>query len=168
MFGFGSRRLRSTAAAAALMAALIIPAVANADTGGGNATGATVTFGSISLVGKVVANVTVNITCDPLATIDPNTWLPTTTTAGTINDLNVQLLQAQGRTIDVGNGDSFGGAVICDGSTINRIVLPVYAQVSPWRSGGAVGLARAFIVDAFFIGQDGGSTGNVTVKLGGH
>jgi hypothetical protein len=166
---FRSARPRSWCSAAVaigLAAALLAPAAVSADVGGGGGPGgATISFGSINVVGKLVANVTVNLTCDPLDTLDPNTYQPTTTTVGELNELGVQLLQAQGRTIDTGIGEASGGTLVCDSSTINKVVVQVVAQNSPWHNGGAVGSASVFIGEPFGIDVDGGSTGSVTVKL---
>jgi hypothetical protein len=156
---------RRTALALGLAAALLVPAIAAADTGGGGAGGATISIGSISVVGKLIANVTVNVTCDPLATLDPATYQPTTTTVGHVNDLSVALQQAQGRLIDSGQGDLFGNTVVCDGLTINTLVVPVGAQNSPWHSGQALAYASVSINDSFFVSFDRAHTGPVSVKL---
>ena len=53
------------------------------------------TIGSVKVFAKVVAEVQVQITCDPIPTIDPNTGEPTTSTVGFIEYSWVNVLQAQ-------------------------------------------------------------------------
>ena len=154
------------AAALGLTAALVIPAAASADTGGGKEfSGATITFGAISVSGKLIARVTVNLTCDPLDSLDPDTLEPTTTTAGVVGYLPIQLLQAQGRTIDVGFGEVDSVNVVCDGTTINKLVVPVLAQNAPWHGGAALASGGVVVFEASGIGQDSASVDMVSVRL---
>jgi hypothetical protein len=161
--------------AGALVAALGLPAAALADTTGGVPSiqpafsrDATIQVTSVSVTAKVIATVTISFTCQPFQSYDWNTGETIETTVGHIEDGNATLIQAQGRTIDWGQVQMFGGAVTCDGSTVNRTSAPVTAAVSPWKVGAAVVGASIYVTDE--NGSDSGyaTSGPVTIRLTSH
>jgi hypothetical protein len=157
-------RRRAVGILAMFAAALLFPAAAFADTGGGNNSTATVTISGVKVIAKVVAEVKVNVVCNPIPTIDPYTGEPTTTTSGFIENAGVSLLQAQGRVVASGSG-GFSGQLTCDGSTVNAFSADVPAASLPWKSGSAVASAFVFALDQFGYGATSGVSGNVVVKL---
>lgn len=134
-----------------LMAALAGPGIAAADTIGTSiepafSNNATVEVAAVTFQSKLLVNVTLNVSCEPLVELD---WSgqPTgnTTTDGRLGG-SVQLLQAQGRAIAHGFGSinilNDGIPVTCDGSTFQTNVA-VVSQDLPFKRGDA--LAGVFV-----------------------
>jgi hypothetical protein len=170
-----SRGVRLVLAGAALASVLALPSAALADTTGGTPSiqpaysrDATVQVAAISVTAKVIANVTLTYTCAPFQSYDWDTGQTFETTDGSIEGGQVVVLQAQGRTVDWGLGDVTGRA-ICDGTTVNTVIVPVSAAVSPWKTGSAVAGATIFLSDvATFSDSDAASSGPVAIRLTGH
>ena len=161
-------RLRTLGAALALLVALGGPTAVLAATGGGGGPGTlTVSISDVKVIGKVIAEVRINVVCDPFSIYDPYTGELTTTATGSIEESNVTVLQAQGRAVASGSG-SFFGPLLCDGSTVNAFVADVPATSLPWKNGSAVVSASAWAVDEFFQTGKSGTSGNVLVKLSTH
>ena len=162
----------AAAVAVALIAAIAVPAVAFADTTGGTPTipaassqGAMIRVTSVNVTGKVVATINADFTCQPLPTFNWSTGQWETTTHGQIEGSSFVLLQAQGRTVDSGVGDTGFGTVICDGTTANQFSIPVIAALSPWKNGTAVVGASLYVIDPNMTSSDSASTGPITVRL---
>jgi hypothetical protein len=166
------RRGRLLLTSGALVAALALPGSVSADTGSGTPSiqpagsrDATITIGSLTVTGKLIVTVQLNVVCQPFQSFDWQTGETTETTDGSVEYANVTVLQAQGRTIDWGTAD-FGGRALCDGSTVNAYTIPVTASLSPWRNGAAVIGASVYIADrTSFQDSDSASTGPVEVRL---
>ena len=162
-----SRGLRLVIVGGALVAAFALPAAVSADTtgGGGGPGGATMTVASVSVVGKAVAIVHLDIVCQPFDSYDWDTGETYPTTAGSIEFSVLQVLQAQGRTLDSGTTEFFG-TVTCDGATVNRVDANVAATVSPWKNGTAVVSGQVSISDSSsFTDLDSANLGPTTVRL---
>jgi len=166
------RRARLVLVGGVAVLTLAIPATVSADTTGGvpsiqpaSSRDATISIDSISVIGKVVANVRISVVCQPFDSYDWNTGETFQTTDGSVEFANVTVLQAQGRTLDYGSID-FGGRAVCDGATVNHYEVPVSAAVSPWKNGAAVAGATVYIADrASFQDSDAASTGPLAVRL---
>jgi hypothetical protein len=166
------RRGRLLLASGALVAALALPGSVSADTGSGTPSiqpagsrDATITIGSLTVTGKLIVTVQLNVVCQPFQSFDWQTGETTETTDGSVEFANVTVLQAQGRTIDWGTTD-FGGRAVCDGTTVNGYAIPVTATQSPWKNGTAVLGATVYIADAAqFQDSDFASTGPIEVRL---
>jgi hypothetical protein len=147
-----------------LVVMLAAPLTTLASGGPPPAGGATVSIGSTKVIGKVIAEIQVQVVCQPLPTFD-EFGQPTTTEQGSVENGFVNLQQAQGRVVASGSGEFFGG-VICDGSTLNSFTVDIPATTYPWKAGTAVVSAGVFITDPAFDSFDSGSTGAVLIKLG--
>ena len=165
------RPWRAMIATGVLAAALAAPVIANADTTGAPgiqpafSRDATMTIDSISVVGKVIANVDVSVVCQPFETFDWDTGQTVQSTAGDAG-VGATILQAQGRTLAWGTG-SASGIVVCDGATVNHFKIPVSAGVAPWRTGSAVIGVTAGISDVLtYQDSDYVSSGPTSIKLG--
>jgi hypothetical protein len=165
-------RLRAIVIGGALVAALAIPAVVNADTTevqpilppGSN--GATVSIDSVTVTGKVVATVDLTFVCQPFEVFDWETGQTIESTQGSIEDGDVTILQAQGKTVAAGSASVFGPLAVCDGSTANHLSIPVTATTTPWKKGAAAAGAFVRIADAAtFDSSDFASTGPVSLRL---
>jgi hypothetical protein len=161
----GPGRRRGMAIALGVSLALALPLVASASGGGpaGGSGNATISFGSAKVIGKVVAEIQVNVVCDPLTTIDPY-GQETTTTEGYLEFGWLNLLQSQGRAVASGSGELYG-PVTCDGTTVNGFIVDIAATTRPWKTGTAVASAGVSISDPAFFSGDSGTTGPVTLKL---
>jgi hypothetical protein len=156
----------------ALVVALGLPAAALADTTGGvpsiqpaSARDATIQVTSVTVIAKVIATVSISFTCQPFQSFDWDTGQTIETTVGRIEGGGATIVQAQGRTIDWGQIEIFGGAATCDGSTVNTVSAPVTAAVSPWKVGPAVVGASIYVTDENGSDSDYATTGPVTVRL---
>ena len=169
-----SRTLSTLVATGILAAGLALPATALADTTGGAPSiqpaysrDATITGVSVNVTAKLIANVTISFTCQPLQMYDWNTGETIETTAGHFEGGGATVIQAQGRTVAWGQADLFGQAVTCDGTTVNTVSAPVTASTSPWKNGSAVVGATVFISDENGSDSDNASSGPIVVKLSG-
>jgi hypothetical protein len=166
------RRGRLLLLSGALVAALALPGVVSAATGSetpsiapASSRDATISVGSLSVTGKVIVNVRLDVICQPFQSYDWNTGETTETTDGSVEFGSVTVLQAQGRTIDWGSTE-WGGSAVCDGTTVNTYTIPVTASLSPWRNGAAVVGASVYIADrTSFQDSDAANTGPVEVRL---
>jgi hypothetical protein len=168
-----SGRLRAAIVGGTLVGALALPAAVSADTTGAPpilppaSNGATVTVASVTTIGKVVATVNLTVVCHPFEELDWDTGQTYLSTQGSIEDGEVTILQAQGRTLDSGSNSVFGPLAVCDGSTANHLSIPVTPSVSPWKKGAAVVGAFVRIADVIsFQASDFASTGPVSERLG--
>jgi len=172
--GMSSRRLRLVVTGGALVAAIAAPAAVKADTGGiVPAIGPmvsrdeTISITSVGLTGKLVVNVGISFVCQPFDVIDWETGQTVRSTAGSIEDVSVVVLRAQGKTIDYGVAGAGGGVAVCDGTTVNTMTVPVTAAVSPWKSGAAVVGASVYVAEPTqFQDSDFASSGPVVARLG--
>jgi hypothetical protein len=169
-----SPRLRLLAATGILAVGLALPAAALADTTGGAPPiqpafthDATITGVSVKVTAKLVANVTVSFTCQPLQMFDWSTGEVIETTAGHFEGGGATVIQAQGKTIAWGQVELFGGAALCDGTTVNTVTAPVTAAVAPWKNGTAVVGASVQLSDANGSDSDYASSGPIVVRLSG-
>jgi hypothetical protein len=168
----GHRRMRALIVGGVLAAALVMPLSVSADTTGGGAIqpaysrGATINLGTVHIVSKVLSTVDISFTCDPLQVFDWETGMTTTTTDGRIDSATAVIVQASGKTIVVASGDAFGGAVLCDGSTVHSLTVQVVASAAPFKAGAAAVGATVSVADPSFQAADNASTGAATVKLG--
>jgi hypothetical protein len=169
---FGRRRMRLALASGMLVMGLAVPAAVSADTTTGVPSippawsrDATIQVTSVSVTAKVIATVTIAFTCQPFQSYDWQTGQTIETTAGRVEGGQVIVVQAQGRTIDWGEADLFGGTAACDGVTVNVLSAPVTAAVSPWKVGTAVVGASVYLVDEFGSDSDGANSGPITVRL---
>jgi hypothetical protein len=168
MNGLQMRSRHGAIAAAALALTLAVPGGALADTtGGGPSDGAHITINpTVALTAKVGLTIKVDVTCDPLNSYDPVTGEPTTTTSGILDSLDVTIAQANGRTVTTTDAFmGYGAPVTCDGSTVNHFTVTALSTSTPFRKGTAVGSAGVTIFDPYQASADGGSSGNVVVKL---
>lgn len=164
------------AMALALIAAVAAPGVAFADTTGGTrgiapaaSHNATISVTSVSVTAKVIATVQVAFTCQPLTYFDWQTGQYVTTADAVLDNAQSTIVQAQGRTIDWGIGNAaYGQALVCDGSHVNAIAMPVTAAVAPWKTGTAVVGATVNVIDPQGFTADDASSGPVTVRLTQH
>ena len=162
---------RAILLAGALAAAVALPAVVAADTGGlqiepAASRGATIQVATpIVVTGRVVASVQVSFTCDPFEIYDWQTGTTVTSTEGSVEGGGVVLVQASGKTVNGGSGFYAAAPIGCDGATVNTGTAAVTATAAPWKSGTAVVGASVYI--ASLDGQDSAyaSSGPVTVKL---
>lgn len=166
------RRARLLLVSAALVAALAIPSAALADATApptifpAESRGATIELSGGSVVGRVVVNTHVAFTCDPFLVYDWETGTEVEVTSGSLEFGAVTIIQASGRTINSGEGQFYGGTVVCDRSTVNERDVAVVATVVPWKPGSAVAGARVHIASPDYNDSDYASTGAVTIKLG--
>jgi hypothetical protein len=174
MFTIRSARwTRAAIATIALGAAIAVPSTAFADTGGGggalppaSSRDATITITSTEVTARLIVTVGIDYVCQPFQSYDWDTGQTFETTAGSIEGGDVVVLQAQGRTVAAGTGFA-SGTVICDGSTVNHLSVPVAATTSPWRNGSAIVDATVLVSDiASFNDSDYASSGPITVRLG--
>ena len=165
-------RVRALAVSGAVLACLALPAAASADTTSGltiqpaASRGATITMApTIRITSRVMATVEVGFVCDPFEIYDWDTGETRTTTDGQLEGGTFVVVQAQGRSIASASADLFGGAVVCDGTTVQRRSVSVIASNLPWKAGAAVAGVSMYAVDP--LGQSGhyASTGPVAVKL---
>ena len=166
------RSVRLLAVGSALVIGLALPGAVSADTTGGvptiqpaGARDATIKVNSVAVTAKVIATVTITYTCQPFQTYDWQTGETTETTVGHFEGGGATVIQAQGRTIDWGQIEFFGGEATCDGTTINTASAPVTAQVSPWKVGTAVVGATIYLCDVNCSDSASASSGPVTVRL---
>jgi hypothetical protein len=169
------RRARLVLVSGVAALTLAIPATVSADTTGGVPSiqpafsrDATISVTGVRVTAKVIATVTIAFTCQPFQSYNWETGETTETTVGRIEDGGATLIQAQGRTIDWGQVQIFGGAVTCDGSTVNTTTAPVTAAVSPWKVGTAVVGASIYVTDENGSDSDYATSGPVTVRLTSH
>lgn len=166
------RRGRVLFVAVALAAVLAIPSAALADTISpptiypAETRGATISLSGSSIAARVVVNTQVAFTCDPFLVFDWETGTEVEVTSGSLEFGAVTIVQASGRTINFGEGQFYGGTVVCDGSTVNLRDVAVVASVVPWRAGAAVAGARVHIASPDFNDSHYASTGAVSIKLG--
>ena len=169
---FRSRRGRLLVLTGALVAALALPAAALADTTpaptilSAESRGATIQLSGGSILGRVVVNAHVDFTCDPFLVYDWETGTDVERTDGSLEFGAVTILQASGKTINSGEGQFFGGTVVCDRTTVNHRDVAVVAGVVPWKIGSAVAGARVYITGPDFQTSDYASTGAMAFKLG--
>ena len=166
------RRARLVLVGAVAALTLAIPATVSADTTGGVpsiqpafARDATISVSGVRVTAKVIATVTIAFTCQPFQSYNWETGETTETTVGRIEGGQVTIIQAQGRTIDWGQVDLFGGAATCDGSTANVTSVPVTAAVTPWKVGTAVVGASVYLCDENCSDSASATTGPVIVRL---
>jgi hypothetical protein len=156
----------------ALAVALAMPMSALADTvspptiAAAESRHATIQLSGGGVLGRLVANTRVDFTCDPFLIFDWETGQEVESTFGSLEGGAVTILQASGRTINFGQGEFWGGDVVCDSATVNHRDVQVVASVSPWKSGSAVAGARVHIASADFNQSAAASTGAITIKLG--
>jgi len=169
------RRTRLVVAGGMLAVAFAVPSAVSADTTGGVPSiqpafsrDATIQVTSVSVTAKVIATVTITFICQPFQSYDWETGQTIETTAGRIEDGQATVIQAQGRTIAWGQGDLFGGSVVCDGTTVNATSVPVTAAVAPWKTGTAVVGASIYVTDENGSDSDGAASGPVAVRLSNH
>jgi len=169
------RRARLVLVSGVAALTLAIPANVSADTTGGVPSiqpafsrDATISVTGVRVTAKVIATVTIAFTCQPFQSYNWETGETTETTVGRIEDGGATLIQAQGRTIDWGQVQIFGGAVTCDGSTVNTTTAPVTAAVSPWKVGTAVVGASIYVTDENGSDSDYATSGPVAVRLTSH
>jgi len=169
------RRARLVLVSGVAALTLAIPATVSADTTGvvpsiqpAFSRDATISVTGVRVTAKVIATVTIAFTCQPFQSYNWETGETTETTVGRIEDGGATLIQAQGRTIDWGQVQIFGGAVTCDGSTVNTTTAPVTAAVSPWKVGTAVVGASIYVTDENGSDSDYATSGPVTVRLTSH
>lgn len=168
------RRSRLAALSAILALTLVAPMAVSADTSPparidpAASRGATISVDSaIPVTARLIANVTIRFTCDPLQVFDWSTGQTVETTVGRVENGRVVVLQVAGRTINSGSTDFYGGPdAVCDGATVNARVFGVAASVVPWKTGTAIAGASVILVSNDYQSSDYGSTGPVTVKLG--
>ena len=166
------RRLRALIVGGALAVALAMPLAVSADTTGGSviqpafSRGAMITLDGAHLTSKLIATVDISFTCDPLLVYDWETGTYTTTTAGQVEDATAVIVQGSGRSIASASGNAFGGDVLCDGSHVNSLTIPVVASTAPWKSGAVAAGASVSVTDATFSSSHYASSGAVTVRLG--
>ena len=160
-------RRRAAIASALLAMCLALPAAASADTTAGGTGAAHVSISAdVHVSAKVLATVNVSFTCDPFLIYDWQTGESVPSTVGHLEFGGVSLTQAQGRSVASGGGDFEGGTVVCDGSTVTTLAVPVMATTFPWKSGTAIASARVNVYSDTFESRDFGETGAVIVKLG--
>ncbi|HET9519489.1 MAG TPA: hypothetical protein VFO73_00420 [Candidatus Limnocylindrales bacterium] len=127
---------------------------------------ATIDLDTGPIIGRVLVQATVTFTCEPFLVYDWETGMEVETTEGNLEFGMVSIIQAAGRTINYGEGEFYGGDVVCDGTTANTREVSVGAMVIPWKKGTAVAGARIAIVSPDWNSGHGASTGPLTVKLG--
>jgi hypothetical protein len=166
------RRARLVLVTGVAALTLAIPATVSADTTGGVPSiqpafsrDATISVTGVRVTAKVIATVTIAFTCQPFQSYNWETGETTETTVGRIEGGQVTIIQAQGRTIDWGQVDLFGGSATCDGSTVNVTSVPVTAAVTPWKVGTAVVGASVYLCDENCSDSASATTGPVTVRL---
>ena len=154
-----------------LIAALALPGSALADTTGGPtippaaSRDATISIQSARIVAKVIVRVDVDYVCQPFESYDWDTGETYETTLGSVEQGQVVVVQAQGRTVATGAG-FISAFVTCDGTTVNHLTADVIASASPWRNGSAVIGAAVFAADAAsFNDGDYASTGAIATRL---
>jgi len=170
----GFRRHAGLVAVGALVAAMAIPAAASADTTPGgppamqpaSSRGATVTVEtSVSITAKAIAMAHISFVCDPFEVFDWQTGQTVQSTDGSIEDFQIEIIQASGRQLNWGFTDNFGGRAVCDGSTRNVAEATIVPSVAPWKSGAAVIGSSVMIAAPDFQSGDFGSSGPMPVKL---
>jgi hypothetical protein len=166
------RRARLFAIGGALAVGLAIPGAVLADTTSvptiqpATSRGATIEVTGVKVTGKVVAIVDIAFVCEPFQIFDWQTGETIDSTAASLEDGSITLVQAQGRTIDWGTASIFGGPVTCDGSTVNTRSVPVTAAVTPWKTGTAVVGATVYLAEPInFQDSHYASSGALTVRL---
>lgn len=168
------RRPRLVIAAGLLALALAAPSAVSADTTGAPSIppaishDATIQVTSVSVTAKVIATVSLSFTCQPLQSYDWETGQTIETTVGRVEGGGATIIQAQGRTLDWGTGEVFGGSAVCDGTTVNTASTPVTAAVSPWKNGAAVVGAYISVCDEQCSDSDYATSGPISVKLSNH
>jgi len=162
-------RIRKAVGVAFLAAALVVPAAVNADTIPADNGQATVTVdNSVRVLNKVVATVSISFTCDPFLVYDWETGQYVPSTTGFLEESEVTLIQASGKTIGSATGGlRLTGPVTCDGQSANSGSVVIAATTVPWKSGAAVATATVQVVDSQFQTSDNGTSGPVPVKLTG-
>ena len=108
--------------------------------------GMRLTIGSpIRLTSRLLVEVPLEIICDPL----PNTPYQ--------NEAYVYLTQASGQTVNRGSGyrSSYPPSLVCDGTTVNRVVAQVLpdADSGPFHGGSAILSASAYYQTAQSCGD---------------
>jgi hypothetical protein len=171
LFGRGFRRVGPIAAV--LLATLLVPGAVLADTTDGappiqpaSSRDATISVStSVKLTARVVAEVDVDVVCQPFDSYDWETGSTYQTTAGTVESGGVLLEQASGRSLAWGQG-SFVGLATCDGSTINHYQSFVTPSANLFKPGAAVVGAVIYVADvASYNDSDRASSGVVEVKI---
>jgi hypothetical protein len=111
--------------------------------------------------------VDISFTCGPIQVYDFETGTWTTTTSGHVDDASATIVQASGRSIASASGDSFGGAVTCDGSAVYTREIDVVASTAPFKTGAAVAAASVSIgaVASESGGGNFASSGPVSVRI---
>jgi hypothetical protein len=166
------RHVRLLVVGGALAAILATPISALADTTPpptiypAETSGATIHLSGSSVIGRVLVTTSVDFTCDPFLVLDPETGTEVERTDGSLEFGAVTILQASGKTVNFGEGTFYGGAIVCDGTSVNHRDVGVAAGVVPWKAGTAVAGARVFITSPDFQTSDYASTGALAIKLG--
>jgi hypothetical protein len=146
---------------------LVVPALLlSLGAGSAYATGVSVSLGGTAqLTNRIIITATVTVVCDPL----PGQVL-------LADGVNVQIAQANGRTISRGTGSN-GQTLTCDGVTVNPVTVTVTPDSGsgPFHGGNASAIAFAFHETGdscgpgcvFNIQEEFADTGWVTVALRG-
>jgi hypothetical protein len=170
---FGGRFRRVGPIAAVLLATLLVPGAVLADTTGGappiqpaSSRDATISVStSVKLTARVVAEVDVDVVCQPFDSYDWQTGSTYQTTEGSVEYGNVVLEQAAGRSVAWGQADVTGLAT-CDGSTVNHYEAFLTPSATLFKPGAAVVGAVIYIADkASYQDSDYASSGVVEVKI---
>jgi hypothetical protein len=169
----GGRFRRSGPVAAVLLAALLVPGAVLADTTDGapsippaNSRDAMISVStSVTLTARVVAEVDIDVVCQPFDSYDWETGSTYQTIAGSVEYSNIVLEQASGRSLAWGEG-GVAGLATCDGSTINHYQAFVTPSANLFKPGAAVVGAVIYIADlASYNDSDYASSGVVEVKV---
>lgn len=168
------KRSRKTIVSATMLAITLLAAsigVASADTGPGISIPPAAAFRTapritvspkVPLVGGVVANIHVDVVCDPM----PSEWDPSIDpTRGHSEGTSAQVVQAASKkAIAAGQADG-GGLFVCDGSTVNPLDIAVVSQTVPFKKGTAVIGVQVQICNDDCSGSGYRSTGPIEVTL---
>jgi hypothetical protein len=160
-------------AVGALIAAIAIPGAVSADTTPGppgvqpaSSRGATIEVDpNISITAKVVATAHLSFVCDPFDVFDWQTGQTIQSTDGSLEDFSVAIIQASGKQVNWGVSEAFGGPVVCDGSTKNKVETTIVPSLVPWKSGAAVVGASVFIASPDFQSSHAATSGPLQIKL---
>lgn len=169
----GSRRHAGLVAVVALIAAIAIPGAALADTTGGppamqpaTSRGATIVVDtSVTITAKAVATAHVVFVCNPFEVFDWQTGQTVLSTDGQMEDLQVEIIQASGKTLNWGLAEAFGGSVVCDGTTRHTADATIVPTNAPWKSGSAVIGASVSVAAPDFQSSDFASSGPIQIRL---
>jgi hypothetical protein len=131
-----------------------------------SATTNTITIGSVTLTARVLVAVPVTVVCDPLAGAGVSDQFET--------DVSAFVTQASGQAVATGQGGITTVSpqpllLTCDGVTQNNVVVDVLPLPGspPFHGGSAIINASFDFFDFATQVGEGGSTGNVAVKIRG-